>query len=89
MNNTKFYLVPEDELRSLIEDRINCEMGWRDCMENWEWYQEIYEETARKFYPYPNPKNLELSFVADAYMKHRYHEMPVIIFPPEKDYKND
>ena len=69
-----------------IELFVKCA---RDGVDNWAWYGESYEEVIRDFYPYSDPDDLDISGVADAYMKHRYHEMPVIIFPPETDFRNN
>lgn len=86
---TKFYLVPENELIELIKSQMRDEMCCRDGVDSWEWYGESYVSVAEDFAPEDYRGDLEFDEVAEAYVKNRYHEMPVVLFPPEKEFKND
>lgn len=86
---TKYYLVPEHELVELIKSQMRDEMCCRDGVDSWEWYGESHDEVAEDFSPPDYDGALEFDDVASALVKHRYHEMPVVLFPPEKEFKND
>ena len=85
----KYYLVPENELIELIKGNMRDEMCNRDGVDSWEWFGESYVEIAEEFAPPNYQGELEFDDVAKAYIEYRYHKMPVIVFPPEKEFKND
>ena len=86
---TKFYLVPENELIELIKSQMRDEMYCRNGVDAWEWFEESYASVAKDFAPEDYRGDLEFDDVGEAYVKNKYHEMPVVLFPPDKEFKND
>ena len=49
--NQKQYLVPERELKSLLESEMKLNMLNRDGVDNWTWYGESHDKVIEDFYP--------------------------------------